>query len=522
MAGEYSYDDLSGVMGTGLYDNLFSTLGFSGYNDGQQGDNPWMDQLGFNEGNDVNWSTMPNQNALNSINGYSFNWQPTGGQGGALTAFNPTGQSVGTWQQKDEDPFTKLVSGVAPAVASWGFGGALAPMFGGGVTGGAVGQGLASGTMSSIQGGSFGQGALSGAVSGGLQGLGKAGTSLAGAAGIDNPTLAGMFNRGAGSILGALASGQNGSDALRSGLTGAALSGINSVGKMGMDFFNNSFKDWLSPSTDAGGLPDDLMGSGGDMSGMTDVSPNRYEEFITGPDNLTTYNPDYGFGGDQLANTFSSGLAPQQSTQSADFSLPSIFGNTGNALGGVGMSALRGLGNYALNNAGDLASMLYGFYNNRRQQKALGQQMSSLQNMMTQAPSGAEAGAKLFGQDSPYAIQLRNKLNAQAAATGRRSNVSGRETQLQAMLAEKNAQIQAEYDRNKTSLVSNLAPQLYQLTQAQNSLKNNNMNMLLQGAGKMGMFNGLGSLFNRNPMGNYSMANNTNDYNLLGMLEGGR
>ena len=81
------------------------------------------------------------------------------------------------------------------------------------------------------------------------------------------------------------------------------------------------------------------------------------------------------------------------------------------------------LGGFALNNAGDLASMLYGIYNNRKQQKALGQQISGLQNM--------------YSQNSPYAQQLRNKLAAQASARGTRLNTAGRETQLQAALADR-------------------------------------------------------------------------------------
>jgi hypothetical protein len=259
-----------------------------------------------------------------------------------------------------------------------------------------------------------------------------------------------------------LAGGKSGSEALKGGLTGAALSGINSVGSSVMTPYLNSLKGWLGDSgsvAGAGADPefDSLMGSGGDMSEQTDVSPNRYAEMVTGSDGMETFNPDFGFGGDQLSSAFSG--APDQralSSGQSDFSLASILGDAGGRLG-----------NFALNNAGDLASMLYGFYNNRKQQKALGQQVSSLQG--------------LYGQNSPYAAQLRNKLNAQAAQTGRRSNVAGRETQLQAMLADRSA---------------SLAPTLMQLNQARGGLKNNNMNMLLQGANKMGLFSGLGSLFN--------------------------
>jgi len=467
MAGQYDFGDLSGVLGSTTLAGLFGDQGFTGdpSSNAWVGDNPWMTESGINESGNIMWNGGPSEDAMQSIDDFSFNWNPTGGQGGRLDVFNADGQQQRSFNQEDESNLTKLISTVAPAIASWGFGGALSGMFGGGALGGALGHGLASGSMSSMQGGDFGKGFLSGAVGGGLKGLGQSGTTIAGLSGVTNPTLAGMLNRGAGSALGSLASGGSGSDALKSGFTGAALSGINSVGKTGMNFLNDTMKSWLSPETSVAGNDagfDSLMGSGGDMSGQTDVSPNRYNEMITGMDGMQTYNPDYGFGGDQSPNMFSAGLSPQKSIQStgqSDFSLPSIFGDAG-----------RSLGNFALNNAGDLASMLYGFYNNRKQQKALGQQVTSLQG--------------LYGQNSPYAQQLRNTLNARAAQTGRRSNVAGRETQFQAQLADRAAQ---------------MAPTLMQLNQARGQLKNRNMDIALMGlknTGAMGaLTGGLRSLF---------------------------
>ena len=43
----------------------------------------------------------------------------------------------------------------------------------------------------------------------------------------------------------------------------------------------------------------------------------------------------------------------------------------------------------------------------------------------------------MFGQDSPYAKQLRQTLERKDAAAGRNSQYGNRETQLQALLAEK-------------------------------------------------------------------------------------
>lgn len=460
MSGQYSLGDLSGVLGGDLYNNLFSTQGFSGINDGWSGSGPvWATEFGVNEGGNTSWLPTPNQDALSAFDGYSFNWTPTGGIGGTLSAYDPSGKEYGSFKQEDESGFTKLLDKVAPAAASFGFGGGLAGMFGGGATGGALGHGLAQGTMSSMQGGSFGKGALSGAISGGMGGLSKAGMSPASVIGVSNPTFSGMINRGVGSTLGALASGQSGGDALQSGITGAALSGINSLGSQGMNFIKSSFDSLLGDD----GF-DSLQGSGGDMSEMTDVSPNRYEEFL--PTGET--NPGYRYADIPSLNL----ETPQKTTASVDSSPFS------NILSGLGKT----VGNYALNNTGDLASMLYGFYNNRRQQKALESQLSSLQG--------------LYGQNSPYAQNLRAQLGAKAAAQGKRFNIAGRETQLQAALADRYAQLQ---------------PTMMQLNQARGQLKNQNMNMLLQGANKMGAFKSLADLFRPQQ-----------DYNDLGLLEASR
>jgi len=364
-----------------------------------------------------------------------------------------------------------------PMALSGGWGTGLSGLFGGGMLGGALGGGLAGGGMSSAMGGDFGKGFLGGAISGGLQGLAAGtpavmgnnpsayvpatpGTSIAGLSGITNPIAAGMANRGAGSFLGSLATGSNGSDALKSGLTGAALSGLNSAGKGAMDFMGSAFKGLMSPEGVGGGTDEfaALQGSGGDMSSQTDVTPSHYNETLTGSDGMETANANYGFGG-ALDSFFQP--SPNQFAQSAgqpEFSLASIFGNAGS-----------GLGRSAMSNMGDLASMLYGFYNNRKQQKALGQQISSLQG--------------LYGQNSPYATQLRNTLNARAAQTGRRSNVAGRETQFQAQLADKYASLQ---------------PTLLDLNQAKGKLNNSLGSNTLSMLNKMGAFQGLANLFKSN------------------------
>ena len=421
-----------------------------------------------NEGGDTSYtgqSRYLNSGLVDALKGYQFS--PTGPnnlgmyKNGRMLA-NPDYGAKDSW-------FDQLAEAAIPMAIGAGFGGGLSGLFGGGIGGNALGYGLSGGGMSVAQGGNFMDGFVGGAIGGGLSGMAQGtpavagnnpsayvpaqpGMSFSSVAGISNPTLAGMFNRGVGTTLGGLATGKSGSEALQSGVLGAGLSGLNSVGTQGMDFISNAFKS-LMPDTSQGGL-DSLMGSGGDMSGQTDVTPSHYNEFMSGADGMQSYNPSYGFGGDQLPNNFSGGF-PQQSIQSAGPS-QSDFTST---LGDVGSR----MGNYAMNNMGDLASVLYGFYNNRRQQKALGSQMSGLQG--------------LYAPNSPYAQQLRAKLNAQAAAGGRRSNTSGRETQLQAMLADKGA---------------SMSPALYQMQQVQQQLQNSNMNMLLQGLNKSGAFGAIG------------------------------
>jgi hypothetical protein len=480
MPGEYELGDLGGVLGSNLYDSLFSSQGFSGYNDGTRGGGPiWATAFGDYRGEETAWNPTPNEDALAAFDNYTFNWQPQGGQAGLLTAFDPQGNTYGTYRQKGEDNFTKLIGMVAPMIATGAFGGALSGMFGGGFLGGAAGHGLASGSMTAAQGGDFGKGFLGGAVSGGIQGLNATGSSPASMAGINSPTLAKMYNRAVGGTLGSLASGNSGSDALKSGLTGAALSGINSVGKSVMNPYIESFKSWLGTDTSGGDAEfDALQGSGGDMSMQTDVSPNRYDEFLMGPDGMETYNPDYRFGGDQMMDSFSS---PDQSVQSStgqpNFSLQSVLGDVGSRVG-----------NFALNNAGDLASMLYGFYNNRRQQRQLQQPMNNMSNQVNQATTQLQ---NMFTQNSPYAQQLRAKLNAQAAQSGRRSNVAGRETQFQAMLAEKAASTLPQIANMQNSLMQNQLQMQQRRGQLQSSLGSNTISLL----GKMGAFNGLANMF---------------------------
>lgn len=393
--------------------------------------------------------------------GYHLSGEPTGKNGMAgVTSFltDNTGKRVAEESYYDTpDPFFDLmlnlgVGGVLGGAPFLGGGGGLAGNlgFGGGI-GGAI-NGAATGGL--IAAGND-QNVLKGAISGGLGGF-AAGSNFAKDLGVTNPIASKAINSGLGTTAGSFANGRSLGDSLKSGLTSAGMSGttqaLNQIGgslfggygQQGNTNMSGGFGDLWNSWTGGGqqALPDSLEGSMGPVEGQTDITESSYDPGAS----------NYRYAGDQVPNLFGSQLPQQQQEvgqkQAMGFSMPSM-GN---------------LGNFLSNNAGNLASLLYGVYNNRKQQNAINGQMNNLQGM--------------FGQNSPYAAQLRNKLMAQAAAKGTRSNVAGREVQLQAALAQNAA---------------GLAPSLYNMQNAKNGLQNNQMNMLLQGGRLLGP--GLAQLF---------------------------
>jgi len=392
-------------------------------------------------------------------------------------------------------------------------GGLLGNYLGGGF-GGAVGGGMASGGINAAMTGQpIGKGMVSGGVGAGL-GSGIQGFNPAQYAGIESPTLANMFNRGAGSTMASLAQGQPLSSALKTGVTNAGISGVNSVGRDVSDFFKTTYDSlFSSPGTQADFSYSDnpamnaSFGSNYNAPGMETLrSAGMFPQQSNVPPTSSNFtdinsiglpslsmnpaeNASYGSGGyrppgadvmqeaglqpgmsyappgqggqTSIQDFFAPNGSAQEQTQKTaqGTSVPAMFSNIGSSLG-----------NYALNNAGDLAAMLYGFYNNRKQQKQIGSQMQSLKD--------------LYAGNSPYAQQLRAKLQASAAQRGTRSNTAGREVQLQAALADRAAQTM---------------PTQFAMQQYQDQLKNRNMSNLLNMGNQSGLFKmagqGLQSLF---------------------------
>ena len=396
--------------------NLADYLGFKG-SLGQ-----YIDMSPGGQGNtyspDIQWKSNPDWDKLLSSSGASLKSQALG-SGFLQQYFNKDNQPIGNsyyspWRG-DDSLFGLLVDGGVAAVTGGALGGG--GLAGGlGFTGGGWIPGAINGafTGATVAAGND-QNALQGAITGGLGG-GLAGANPAGSMGVSNPILSKGINAATGSTLSQLASGKSLGEAAKAGATSGALSG----GTAGMnEFFGNLFKAYSIDNTGGADDFDSLQGSGGDMSGQTDVSTNTYDEG----------SPAYRFSGDQPAVApFLSSASSRSAASQPDEEQKQILG--------FNLPSTGQLGSFLSNNAGTLAQTLYGLYNNRKQQSALNSQINGLQG--------------LYGQNSPYAAQLRAKLQAQAAAQGKRSNTDARETQLQAMLADRAA---------------SLAPSLYQMQQ---------------------------------------------------------
>ena len=166
MAGKLTLEELlrKNQVGDQAFSPFFQQLGLSN----------WAADAGTNEGGSAVPSQMPNQDALNKANGYTFDFTGNGpANTGYMSAYDPSGNAVGNYQQQDT-PASQAMMDWAK-LAAIGFGGAglagLGPL--GGMLGGAAGA------APSVGNGAFlGEGVASGipawdAAAGGM-GLGEA------------------------------------------------------------------------------------------------------------------------------------------------------------------------------------------------------------------------------------------------------------------------------------------------------------------------------------------------------------
>lgn len=445
------------------FDEL-SNLGFDDPN------GPWISTPAINEGGGEQQYANPAWTKFLADNNYSLKGANLGG--GAYGS--------GIFKQGQANPvFAKMWSpdtmaaDVAQLFLSSMMMPGLAGQFGGGLAGNTAAGAVAGGWNSGIQGGDVLKGAATGGVGGGLSSMFSSATpattgnnpsaytagtgwSPSSALGVTNPILSKGINTAVAGTAQGIAGGKNLGDALKGAATTSALG----TGQTAMNnFFGNLFNSF-------GGTPQE-----NDSNFMGPPSWAGGNQFYGPPDLNAGAQPLMGPPAD-LANNFMgppADLANNVMGNNVELFPSSSTGSNSDQPNNRGLSfnlpGTSELGRFASSNAGTLAQMLYGMYNNRKQQKMLGNAIGGLQG--------------LYRQNSPYAQQLRAKLNAQAAAQGKRSNTGARETQLQAQLA----------DRAASTM-----PQLYQMMLGQNQLRNsmasNIFNSLGQLKGLSGLFDG--------------------------------
>lgn len=163
-----------------------------------------------------------------------------------------------------------------------------------------------------------------------------------------------------------------------------------------------------------------------------------------------------------------------------------IGSTLGSALGPIGSMAGGMLGSSVGANALNGVSGQQGDIGGMQGQGGMGEALTSLAGLYAASRGGDSAKRqqqnleRLFTPDSPYAQQMRQRLERRDAAAGRRSQYGSREVELAAKLAELNART---------------APQIQQLSQQRDQERNRKIAAGLMLAKNSGLFDGLGSMF---------------------------
>jgi hypothetical protein len=278
---------------------------------------------------------------------------------------------------------------------------------------------------------------------------------------------------GAGSVGYQLDSALSGSQYNNGQTSGIAnLDGMYTMG-------NNAYNTANSPTS-----PTPTTSTTPSISG-TNMNYNDYNgPSIAGDD----YSPNFGQQLDLPSTEFGvaqspyvSGSAPGYFDQAAGF-LNSGLGRVGragltvaNPMAGGAVNTISDLmnGNYAGAAAGGAG--LYQTYMNNKLTKQNQQQLQQYQQQMNdqigRLNTQAQSLQDMYSPNSAYAQQMRESLNRQDAASGRRSQYGPREVQLQAALADKQASL-APTTTALTAATNGLTSQAYQNNQAQQMLNN--------------------------------------------------
>lgn len=255
------------------------------------------------------------------------------------------------------------------------------------------------GAMTAAQGGDMNdilKNAAIGGVTGGIGGgIGYA--NPAEYAGISDPSYQRYANNALSASVNAGATGGNIGQALGRSAIG---SGVNYAGNGVANYVNSGGGDMpLGDMPDIGTLGGTMQGEGSQLGENSATLGGMGSNLQAGADAAASYNtPQMG------SNPF----------------IPMVQQ-------ALGLVAPNGSGGVSGNGLGNMTGSLMGLYSAYQKRKQLGQLQGGLQG--------------LYGQDSPYAQNLRSQLARRDAAGGRRSQYGPREVELQAKLAGLNAQM---------------------------------------------------------------------------------
>ena len=266
---------------------------------------------------------------------------------------------------------------------------------------GALRGSVVNGGLTAAKGGS-GSDILKGAAIGGVTGGIGGGISYANPAeyaGISDPQLGKYFNNAISSGVNSSLTGGNIGDALKNSAIGSGVNyGANGVANWANSPGGNMSYDMPDVGTIGGTMQDQYGENSATMGGAT----------IPAQVAANTENIPY------------TDTAPQQQQNPFKTGVQQF-------LGMLAPSGASGSGQVSGNGLGNMTGSLMGLYSAWQKRKQLGQLQGGLEG--------------LYGQDSPYAQQLRQTLARHDAASGRRSQIGPREVELQARLAGLNAQM---------------------------------------------------------------------------------
>lgn len=133
---------------------------------------------------------------------------------------------------------------------------------------------------------------------------------------------------------------------------------------------------------------------------------------------------------------------------------------------------------------GDIATGLAGLYSANQSSNAMGDYMSQMKQQQSSMPSLDS----LYGPNSPYALQMREKLSRMDAKAGRNSQYGPREAQLQALLADK----ASTYGANMATQNGAYNKAMVDMQSKQDAQRNAQLNILASLGSKSGLFDQAG------------------------------